>query len=272
MVTIMNKEALGYYQNCSQLMKNFCKPLDNYFGIPLVVYFKAFHRDDSYILLSNDENIVKNYCSTIEQEVLYATDCLHCNSKYKLILWPDDAENHGSQIYIREGYWHGFTIIHQYGEEFECFCFLSKKDNPAINEFFVKHYHVLEKFTEHFKAKFGNTLLLKSLSYKTKYKHGCDFYIPEEKTIEPLDIHHFLQVTNLSKGVLNIEGKFIPLTQRETECLRFVNEGLSLKGIANKLLLSPKTIEVHLNNIKNKTGYHNRSGLVRMCRESFLYY
>lgn len=268
----MNKEALHYYQTASLQMQDFCKPLNTYFGIPLVVYFKAFQKDGSYILLSNDNDIVQKYCSTIDQEVLYASDCLDIKSKYKHILWADDSNNQGSRIYIDKGYWHGFTIIHNSGEEFECFCFLSNKDNPEINEFFIKYYYILEKFTDHFKASFNDTILIKSLSYKTQYKYGCDFYLPEEKIINASDINNFTEVTGIDKGVLNIDGKFVYLTNRERECLKLINEGLSLKGVSNRLLLSPKTIEFYVNNIKNKTGFLRRHELTKMYKDSFLYY
>lgn len=268
----MSSEALNYYQIASLQIQDFCRPLNTYFGIPLVVYFKAFQKDGSYILLSNDNDIVQKYCSTINQEVLYATDCLDLKSKYQHILWPDDSDNQGSRIYLDKSYWHGFTIIHNSGEEFECFCFLSNKDNPTINEFFIKHYNILEKFTDHFKDSFNDTILIKSLYYKTQYKYGCDFHLPEKKLINSSDINDFSRTTGIDKGVLNIDGKFICLTDREKECLKLINEGLSLKGVSNRLLLSPKTIEFHLNNVKDKTGFLHKQDLIKMYRDSFLCY
>ena len=45
-----------------------------------------------------------------------------------------------------------------------------------------------------------------------------------------------------------------PLTAREREVLRLMAEGLSNRGICEKLVLSPKTIESHVSNIFLKLG------------------
>ena len=266
----MNREAISYYQSVSPIIEEFCKPLNDYFSISLLTYFRAYHNDASYILLSNNKNITQKYCSTVNHEVLYSKNYLNVKSKYKLILWPINPSNFGSHIYFSEGYWHGLTIIQQDGDNFECFCFLSNKDNHRISDFFIKHHGVLEKFLEHFKTTFTDNIINESTSYKAKYKDGCDFYLPEHEAINTSDTYKFIQTTGIDKGVINLEGKFIYLTSREKQCLELIDKGFSLKGIGNKLLLSPRTIEVHLNNIKNKTGYHRRNDLIHMYRNSFM--
>ena len=53
------------------------------------------------------------------------------------------------------------------------------------------------------------------------------------------------------------------LTPREQEILRLLAEGLSSKEIAQKLLISPKTVENHRANIMNKLDLHSSIELVR---------
>lgn len=53
------------------------------------------------------------------------------------------------------------------------------------------------------------------------------------------------------------------LTERETEVLKLITEGLSSREIAEKLCLSPKTVMVHRANIMEKLGIHSRAELVR---------
>ena len=50
---------------------------------------------------------------------------------------------------------------------------------------------------------------------------------------------------------------------------KVLTDQYSLKGIGKELLLSPRTIEVHLNNVKNKTGYHTKNNLIRVYRDFF---
>ena len=53
------------------------------------------------------------------------------------------------------------------------------------------------------------------------------------------------------------------LTAREQEILRLLAEGLSSKEIAQKLFISPKTVENHRANIMNKLDLHSTLELVR---------
>ena len=53
------------------------------------------------------------------------------------------------------------------------------------------------------------------------------------------------------------------LTPREQEVIRLLAEGLSTKKIAEKLFISPKTVENHRSNIMNKLDLHSTHELVR---------
>ncbi|CAB1081145.1 Two-component transcriptional response regulator, NarL/FixJ family [Olavius algarvensis Delta 1 endosymbiont] len=59
------------------------------------------------------------------------------------------------------------------------------------------------------------------------------------------------------------DGHYASLTAREQEILRLLAEGLSSKEIAEKLFISPKTVENHRANIMNKLDLHSTLELVR---------
>jgi DNA-binding NarL/FixJ family response regulator len=73
------------------------------------------------------------------------------------------------------------------------------------------------------------------------------------------------------KALLKFPGKeakitdadYGSLTPREQEIMRLLAEGLSAKEIAEKLFISPKTVENHRTNIMNKLGLHSTMELVR---------
>ena len=60
------------------------------------------------------------------------------------------------------------------------------------------------------------------------------------------------------------------LTERETEVLRLVAKGLSYKEIAERLVLSHRTVQNHVQNTLNKLQLHNRVELVRYAIEQGL--
>jgi DNA-binding NarL/FixJ family response regulator len=57
------------------------------------------------------------------------------------------------------------------------------------------------------------------------------------------------------------------LTEREAEILRMVGTGLSYKQIAERLFLSHRTVQNHVQNTLNKLHLHNRVDLVRYAIE-----
>ncbi|CAA9326121.1 MAG: Two-component transcriptional response regulator, LuxR family [uncultured Nocardioidaceae bacterium] len=57
------------------------------------------------------------------------------------------------------------------------------------------------------------------------------------------------------------------LTERETEVLRLVAKGLSYKQIAERLFLSHRTVQNHVQNTLRKLQLHNRVELVRYAIE-----
>ncbi|MEZ0093724.1 response regulator [Streptacidiphilus sp. EB129] len=57
------------------------------------------------------------------------------------------------------------------------------------------------------------------------------------------------------------------LTDRETEVLRLVAKGLSYKQIADRLVLSHRTVQNHVQNTLGKLQLHNRVELVRYAME-----
>jgi len=60
------------------------------------------------------------------------------------------------------------------------------------------------------------------------------------------------------------------LTDRETEVLRLVAKGLSYKQIAQRLVLSHRTVQNHVQNTLHKLHLHNRVELVRYALEQGL--
>ncbi|MFC5947638.1 response regulator [Pseudonocardia lutea] len=60
------------------------------------------------------------------------------------------------------------------------------------------------------------------------------------------------------------------LTERETEVLRLVAKGLTARQIGERLVVSHRTVESHVQNTLRKLQLHNRSQLVRYAIEQGL--
>ena len=55
------------------------------------------------------------------------------------------------------------------------------------------------------------------------------------------------------------------LTAREREILQMTVEGGTSQEIGEKLMISPRTVEVHRSNLMNKLGLHNQTELIRFA-------
>jgi DNA-binding NarL/FixJ family response regulator len=61
------------------------------------------------------------------------------------------------------------------------------------------------------------------------------------------------------------------LTQRESEILSYVVNGLSNKGIANKLVIGDETVKTHLRSVYRKLGVSDRTGAVATALREGIY-
>ncbi|MBW1937378.1 MAG: response regulator transcription factor [Deltaproteobacteria bacterium] len=59
------------------------------------------------------------------------------------------------------------------------------------------------------------------------------------------------------------DSRYEALTRREQQVMRLLAEGISTKEIAERLFISPKTVENHRTNIMNKLELHSTMELIR---------
>lgn len=58
------------------------------------------------------------------------------------------------------------------------------------------------------------------------------------------------------------QGDFITLSDRERQVLRCIADGLSSKECAQHLGIAPRTVERHVENLRNKLNARNKPHLV----------
>ena len=78
------------------------------------------------------------------------------------------------------------------------------------------------------------------------------------------------KLLNLSIGKPTKNNLLVKLTRRETEVLQAISEELTTQEIAEKLFISPKTVETHRMNIMSKLGAKNSVGIIKAAIEQNL--
>jgi DNA-binding CsgD family transcriptional regulator len=64
-----------------------------------------------------------------------------------------------------------------------------------------------------------------------------------------------------------LNNNFKMLTPRERECVYYLVRGKSYKGIANMLNITDRTVQTHMEHIKEKLGCYNRANIVERVFE-----
>jgi DNA-binding CsgD family transcriptional regulator len=127
---------------------------------------------------------------------------------------------------------------------------------------------LMEKFVVYFKIKAKP--LIKSLEKNSFYLpkfldevivsdfvRGPYFSPPELEKNVIITRQGDQNIYQRKKILLSESGEHVKLTSREAECLQHLSKGSSLKEIAKQLHISPRTVETHLNHIKNKANYRS---------------
>jgi two-component system response regulator NreC len=83
------------------------------------------------------------------------------------------------------------------------------------------------------------------------------------KRIADLMLDSYLHKANTTEGVS--VGDELPLTKREKEILYYIAEGLNNIQIAERLFISPRTVDTHRTNIMQKLDIHDAPNLVRFA-------
>jgi DNA-binding CsgD family transcriptional regulator len=64
-------------------------------------------------------------------------------------------------------------------------------------------------------------------------------------------------------------GSSIFWTRQELKCANYLAQGQSTKEIARILSISPRTVESHLKNIKNKGNIYSNKDIIKLYRANF---
>lgn len=70
------------------------------------------------------------------------------------------------------------------------------------------------------------------------------------------------EIAQINEGN-HLQAPGISFTKRESECLFLLARGATIKRMAQILGLSPRTVEMHVNNLKHKLGVSYKSDLVQ---------
>lgn len=133
---------------------------------------------------------------------------------------------------------HGLTVIRQQGDYCDFFGFSSSPGNSQINNFYLDQKELFSQFVENFYTTLS--VSLKELSQHT-------FRLPDDTKF--------------------FDQPFLTLSSRQQDCATLLAQGHSTKEIARLFHLSPRTVETHINILKEKLQAKNRTHLISILNK-----
>lgn len=147
---------------------------------------------------------------------------------------PQEICGHARQ---KHNFAHVLFILVKHQGHLDTFSFATKPGNTQINNFYLNQKHLFKTFLD-------------------------EFYREMSETLVDLSAHKFMMPGDI---LLNI-NPFVTMSSRQKECALLLTEGASAKEIAHKLLLSPRTVEYHIDALREKFKAKNRIQLMHFLR------
>lgn len=258
------KDYLDFIDQTVPYIKKLTISLQTHLGVTNFGYLRIF-RDNHYFYITDNKDLIHNYVKTIKSESLFFKQFLYIpNSVYKFILWPSEPSSTSMELYRRYNYWNGITLAKETKEYTELWWFGSAAGNTNAAKFLIKNTAQLYKYVLFFEEKTRHIIPHKSSPYIPIYTDGIDLSMIQESHSEEehAKITRFLEDIKLVKITVPLPNYTTCISSREMDCLALMMQGLDAKSIGAKLSISPRTVEVHFSNIKNKTGVHSKSRLI----------
>jgi len=234
-----------------------CKPLFEQCHLNYFDYAKVYF-DDSVLSLLSDADWFHHYfthkypiSSTVIEEGIH--------------LWQNYLpEQCVKDLATDFGYHNGITIFNKTENFIEFVDFAAPSDHQGVIDYYFNHLDLLKDFVLYFKEKAGELI-----NQANKQR----FIIPNALRGDYLankSYKEFQDLIKTQKIHLNFRSRNVILSKREYEVILQLAKGMTAKQAAGKLSISPRTVESHLENAKNKTSCNFKYELVEILRENLL--
>lgn len=249
-----------------------CQPMRDHFGLKSLVYSREY-RDGRQIILTTHPQWVSYYF----EQGLYVESVLEKeidNYVKGHLLWSQ-IPTHSPilQACYQYGIANGLTLVrpdHQLGY---CeFYFLGA--DPKHREFAqvcTNNMDLLDQFTDHFRY-YANELIERSAAnpiqvmdkYQTNRMSVIDIPCYQNQSLR----HQFLAELNQRGAVIVVDNTMVKLSKRETDIAKLLLTGITMKQIAERCFISPRTVETHVDHLKQKLNTSKKAELIGVLKAS----
>ncbi len=235
-----------------------CKVLED-LHIYTFSFLERFTNGEIVYFSNNREWLLDYFSKNLNETSQFdCEDSLYQTLDYAL--WPEDSSlevyKYGRDVHDSD---HGITITKQLSDSVRYFFFSTSKDFPEVKKVYAQHLNVLKRFAAFFEQEAAQKIVAAHalIDKPRRKKEGLP---PDPK------IQNFYAKTTITHKIAlpGLHDNFVKLSPQEWHCLSLITRHLTAPEIAEKLNLSVRTIETHLNNLKNKLGCYRKTELLEI--------
>ncbi|MBY0281440.1 MAG: helix-turn-helix transcriptional regulator [Alphaproteobacteria bacterium] len=262
----INKRAIEYNDSVNCQFIDVCRPLFDNFMITQFFYIKIFNDNNTRLYVCSEKKWMESYIqNNFQDDLPHMQTYLPENLNYSL--WAGFKKDTVYNAVYDLNIWNGFNIYEKEGTSTVTYAFATTPLNEEMINFYINNLNVLREFIFYFKRKAANIIDTSDPSKLIVSKNKNPTFNIDSRFVKNFSLKSNLQTFSFKGKLLNIT-----FSNRETACLYQLTTGKTSKEIGKLLGISPRTVESYINNVKEKTGYRNKSELIKMFNDNFLEY
>ncbi len=245
-----------------------CQPMYQYFGINSAAVIEIDRNDRVFNIHTNHEWI--DNC--LEKE--YYKDDPHIISPKNMgngfTLWSTREEQEYKAGILHDinhnfNMCHGVTYVQSNSYGYKVFAFSAEREHTGVHSKIISSLSLFRKFITYFDEKLNSIRMnLNSRKVLAPELKGNLFY-QQKGIIQPFSINaskeQFLQSVDVEFSHLHK----IKVSRKEAACLQLLLEGLTAKQMGNKLFISHRTVEKHIENLKRNFKVKTKKELLEIA-------
>lgn len=258
-----NETLLNYNLNIKAQLDSITQPFLKAHGLHHFTY-QRFLPDGRHISLFNNlewgDFFLKNLNTDGESFSGFISTLSHTDFDPRL--WPRDTSDSLLNAMFTKNVWNGISVYRFVEDGLEAFEFGTLSSNENALQFYLVNLPLLKQFSAFLSLKLHEIL----------YPTDIDCYGAFNKKFGADIVKSKTQQNRRNFGPLKqcyTENGLITFSQQESACLNLLVKGFCAKRIANKLMLSPKTVEEYIAKAKKKAGVHKSSQLTSLLNGDY---
>lgn len=200
------------------------------------------------------------YLNTLKSQDDFSSDCSFLETpdhscQYQIVL-PNQLNQHVSELLSQHQLQHLLTTSFRHPDHIDLVTFMHQGQLSQAIDDYLNHIDYLEQFSKLFLSE-AHTLLCKDDSDLITLSPAVTEFFQQA-----FQRNHTRQIDASTNIAWQQWSQHHQITARERDCFKLLLRGFNTKQIAQKLSISPRTVESHTMNLRKKTQSASRSQLI----------